>query len=61
MISIIDRRVESQVAEAATGKKTSLQRRRASAIMGAGGVAMIAIAGIAWLGGLRLNLTPSEP
>nr|WP_283813344.1 conjugative transfer signal peptidase TraF [Bradyrhizobium sp. Leo121] len=49
------------MAEAATGKKTSLQRRRASAIMGAGGVAMIAIAGIAWLGGLRLNLTPSEP
>lgn len=29
--------------------------------MAAGGVAMIAIAGIAWLGGLRLNLTPSEP
>lgn len=29
--------------------------------MAAGGVAMVAIAGIAWLGGLRLNLTPSEP
>ncbi|MEY9520037.1 hypothetical protein ABIF70_001178 [Bradyrhizobium japonicum] len=61
MISIIDRRVVSQVADAATGKKTAVQRRRASAIMAAGGVAMIAIAGIAWLGGLRLNLTPSEP
>ncbi|MEY9606921.1 conjugative transfer signal peptidase TraF [Bradyrhizobium japonicum] len=61
MISIIDRRVESQVADAATGKRTAVQRRRASAIMAAGGVAMIAIARIAWLGGLRLNLTPSEP
>ncbi|UQE03853.1 conjugative transfer signal peptidase TraF (plasmid) [Bradyrhizobium japonicum] len=61
MISIIDRRVVSQVADAATGKKTAVQRRRASAIMAAGGVAMIAIAGIASLGGLRLNLTPSEP
>lgn len=61
MISILDRRVVSQVADAATGKKMAVQRRRASAIMAAGGVAMIAIAGIAWLGGLRLNLTPSEP
>ncbi|WP_245444792.1 conjugative transfer signal peptidase TraF [Pseudaminobacter soli (ex Li et al. 2025)] len=38
-----------------------MQRRRAVAILAAGGVAVAVVAVIVWLGGLRINLTPSEP
>ena len=45
----------------ATGRKVGAARRRALAILVGGGVVMVVIAVLGWLGGLRINLTPSEP
>ncbi len=45
----------------AAGMKRWRQRRGACAILVAGSVAAAMIAGGAWLGNLRLNMTPSEP
>ncbi|MBS7555951.1 conjugative transfer signal peptidase TraF [Ancylobacter dichloromethanicus] len=45
----------------ATGRKAGVARRRALAILAGGGVVMAAIAVPGWLGGLHINLTPSEP
>jgi len=48
-------------AEMAIGGKVGAARRRALAILVGGGVVMAAIAVLGWLGGWRINLTPSEP
>ncbi len=45
----------------ATGRKVGAARRRALAILVGGGVVMAVIAVPGWFGGLRINLTPSEP
>ncbi|PZQ79409.1 MAG: conjugative transfer signal peptidase TraF [Ancylobacter novellus] len=45
----------------AAGRRRGKTRRRALAILVGGGVVMAVIAVPGWLGGLRINLTPSEP
>ncbi|MEZ0213394.1 MAG: conjugative transfer signal peptidase TraF [Xanthobacteraceae bacterium] len=45
----------------ATGRKVGAARRRGLAILVGGGVVMAVIAVPGWFGGLRINLTPSEP
>lgn len=52
---------QSPAIRAPTGRERRVRRRRALAILLAGGAAVAAAAGIGWAGGLRLNLTPSEP
>lgn len=47
--------------EGATGRRRWARRQGAGAILAAGSLTVAAIAGGAWLGGFRLNLTPSEP
>lgn len=44
-----------------TGRKAGVARRRALAILAGGVVVMAVIAVPGWLGGFRINLTPSEP
>jgi len=44
-----------------TGRKVGAARRRALAILVGGVVVIAAIAVLGWLGGWRINLTPSEP
>lgn len=44
-----------------TGRKAGETRRRALTILVGGVVVMAAIAVLGWLGGWRINLTPSEP
>ncbi len=45
----------------ATGRKAGSGRRRGLAILVGGMVAMATLAAFGWLGGLRINLTPSKP
>ncbi|MGR7993497.1 conjugative transfer signal peptidase TraF [Xanthobacter sp. ZOL 2024] len=45
----------------AAGRRKCETRRRVLAILVGGVIAIAAIAGLGWLGGLRINLTPSEP
>ncbi|WP_244294047.1 MULTISPECIES: conjugative transfer signal peptidase TraF [Pannonibacter] len=47
-------------ADKAAGRKDET-RRRALAIPAGGAIGIALIAGLGWLGGLRINLTPSEP
>lgn len=47
--------------DGAAGRQRWRQRRGACAILAAGSVAAAVIAGGAWFGNLRLNMTPSEP
>lgn len=47
--------------EGAARRRKCEQRRRAGVIVAAGSLAVAAITAGAWLGSLRLNLTPSEP
>ncbi|MFT0860393.1 conjugative transfer signal peptidase TraF [Ancylobacter sp. G4_0304] len=45
----------------AAGRRKGETRRCALAILVGGVIAIAAIAGLGWLGGFRINLTPSEP
>jgi len=45
----------------ATGRRKGGTRRCVIAILTIGGIAIVMIAGLGWLGGFRINLTPSEP
>ena len=60
MTQTIEPGARSRVTKAAAGRERRV-RRRALATLLAGGAVVAAAAGIGWLGGLRLNLTPSEP
>lgn len=53
--------VQSQPRAAATGRKGSRQCRRAGVILAIGSPVVAGIVACAWLSGLRVNLTPSEP
>lgn len=44
-----------------TERKAGSGRRRGLAVLVVGVVAIATFAGLGWLGGLRINLTPSEP
>lgn len=60
MTQTIEPGARSRVTRASAGRERRV-RRRALAILLAGGAVVAAAAGIGWMGGLRLNLTPSEP
>lgn len=61
MTQAIEPGARSRPTRAAAGRERRVRRRLALAILLAGGAAVAAAAGIGWTGGLRLNLTPSEP
>lgn len=61
MTSSIDHAARPVSCEGAAEAGRWRQRRGAGAILAAGSVAAAVIAGGAWIGSLRLNLTPSEP
>ncbi len=61
MTDVIERSARSRARKASAGRERRVGQRRALAILLAGGVAVAAVAAIGWAGGLRLNLTPSEP
>ncbi len=61
MTQAIEPDARSRPNRASAGRERPVRRRRALAILLAGGAAVAAAAGIGWMGGLRLNLTPSEP
>lgn len=61
MTPSLDHDARPMAREGAAGRRRWRQRRRAGAILVAGSLAVAAIAGGAWLGDVRLNLTPSEP
>jgi conjugative transfer signal peptidase TraF len=45
----------------AAGRREGETRRRALAILAGAWIGIASITGLGWLGGLRINLTPSEP
>lgn len=61
MTEAIEPRARARVTGPATGRGRRGRKWRALAILLAGAAAVAAVAGIGWVGGLRLNLTPSEP
>lgn len=61
MMSKLDHRARPIGREGAAGRRRWGQRRRAGVIVVIGSLAVASIAGGAWLGDLRLNLTPSQP
>ncbi|TXG96451.1 MAG: conjugative transfer signal peptidase TraF [Nevskiaceae bacterium] len=61
MTSTVGREAGSPAQGVATGRKRAGRQRQVVAVLVGASMMMAAVAGIAWLGGLRLNLTPSEP
>jgi conjugative transfer signal peptidase TraF len=61
MTSGLDQHVLRIARERAAGRRRWGQRRRAGVILVTGSLVVAAVAGGGWLGGFRLNLTPSEP
>ncbi len=61
MTSTLGRSDEQRGPDGATGRKGRGRLQGAAALVVAACVAVAAVAAFAWLGGFRLNLTPSEP